>query len=68
MITTSAQNPLSKSAQISLRILLALRSLLAQAAAIQKISVARFVAEHGHEAARRVVEKHELEQTDSKQT
>ena len=66
-MTTATQNPRRKSAQISLRIPLALRALLAQAAAIQKISVNRFIAEHGHEAAWQVVEKHELEQTDSNQ-
>jgi uncharacterized protein (DUF1778 family) len=66
-MTTSAQNPLSKSAQISLRIPLALRPLLAQAAAIQNVSVSRFVYEHGFEAARQVVEKHELKQKDTNQ-
>jgi uncharacterized protein (DUF1778 family) len=64
-MTTSAQNPLNKSAQISLTIPLALRPLLVQAAAIQNVSVSRFVYEHGFEAARQVVEKHELKQTDT---
>jgi len=66
-MTAFPQNPLSKSAQISLRIPLALRPLLAQAAAIQNVSVSRFVFEHGFEAARQIVEKHELKQTDSNQ-
>ena len=66
-MTTSTKKPRSNSAQISLRIPLELRPLIAQAAAIQKISVNRFIYEHGYEAARQVVEEYELNQSDPHQ-
>ena len=66
-MTTDTQNPHKKSAQISLRIPPELRPLIAQAAATQKISVNRFIAEHCSEAARQVVEEYELNQSDPHQ-
>lgn len=63
----SAQKPRSNSAQISLRTPLELRPLTAQAAAIQKISINRFIYMHGYEAVRQIVEKYELKQMDSSQ-
>ncbi|TAG32666.1 MAG: DUF1778 domain-containing protein [Polaromonas sp.] len=65
-MTGATQNPDSKSAQISLRIPFGLRPLIAQAAAIQKISVNRFIEAHCSEAARQTVEKHALKQSDSR--
>ena len=66
-MTTSAQKPRTKSAQISLRIPPALRPVVAQAAAIQNISIQQFIYEHGYEAARKVVEKHDLRHPRSEQ-
>ena len=57
---TSIKNPNGKSAQISLRIPSEMRSVLAQAAALQNMSISRFIYGCGYEAARQVVDKHNL--------
>lgn len=59
-MTTSIGKQERKSAQISLRILGALRPLLEQAATPENMSVSRFIVEHGQETARLIAEAHDV--------
>lgn len=59
-MTTASTNPNGKSTQISMHIPPEIRPALAQVAALQNTSIGRFIFEHGYEAARQVVEQHDL--------